>query len=106
MKKSLALGMAGVVMALGLSAYPTTVEAHADPVSAVGDGPGPMADIVCRTLDGDPTVQGVRQMMVNYTGFMINRNLAWDTILNGVVWDCPQHADLLKDYAQFYGQYH
>ncbi|MCA2331865.1 hypothetical protein JF714_15590 [Mycobacterium avium] len=77
----------------------------AAPVSADLGDDTPMADVVCNTLDNDPSVAGVRRMMVNFTGFMINRNLAWEQIVNGMAQKCPRHADLLKQYAQFYG-YH
>jgi len=93
------------VLTLGLGAVVFAPDADADPVSAVGDGPGPMADVVCRTLDNDPSVAGVRRMMQNFTGFMMFPGAAWETILNGVVWNGPQHADLLKDYARFYGNH-
>ena len=90
---------------LVLSALVYAPSADADPVSAVGDGPGPMADVVCRTLDNDPSVLGVRKMMRNFTGFMMFPGVAWDTALNGVVWNCPRHADLLRQYAAFYGNH-
>jgi hypothetical protein len=42
-------------------------------------------------------------MMRNYTGFKVIPAAAWQTILNGVVWNCPQHADSLRQYAMIYG---
>ena len=91
------------VLAVGLAAPLAHADDSIDRV--VGDGPGPFAATVCQKLDAAPSVQMVRWMMNNYGGMFMTRQEAWGVILNGVVWDCQQHADLLRQYASFYGNF-
>jgi hypothetical protein len=97
--RKLLLGQFAATLALSALVFAPDADAAPD----IGDGPGPMADVVRRTLHNDPSVAGVRRMMRNYTGFMVIPAAAWQTILNGVVWNCPQHADSLRQYAMIYG---
>ena len=86
-------GLGAAVAAVSVALPPV---AHADPVPA-------LYDTVCRTLDNFPSVYGVKRMMRNFQGMFLTQQAAWDTIVEGMASQCPEHADVVREFAMIYG---
>ncbi|MDO3096797.1 DUF732 domain-containing protein [Mycobacteroides abscessus subsp. abscessus] len=87
-------------VAVILTAVSCAPPAHADSAQDLAEKYGIS---VCRSLDADPTIDGVLN-----TGMALTKKAditpytAGEVLAHSVIWYCPKHLALLKRFADYY----
>jgi hypothetical protein len=88
------IAIANFVAMLALAGWAFAPTAHADG----------LADLVCPTLDQDPSAFGMHRMLKRFATInFYNQQAAWDTVTGAIHDQCPQHEPLIQTYLAIYG---
>ncbi|SLG71137.1 Bacteriophage protein [Mycobacteroides abscessus subsp. abscessus] len=87
-------------VAVILTAVSCAPPAHADSAQDLAEKYGIS---VCRSLDADPTIDGVLNTGVSLTKKAnIDPYVAGQVLAYSAIWFCPKHVALLKRFADYY----
>lgn len=87
-------------IAVILTAVSCAPPAHADSAQDLAEKYGIS---VCRSLDADPTIDGVLNTGVSLTKKAgIDPYVAGQVLAYSAIWFCPKHVALLKRFADYY----